>query len=216
MNKNKTIAYIKQNAVTQLIGCGILREEATKEVNILLEFISNISIKDIILYPDKLLEDNQAQKFEELIAKRIKDRTPIQYLINKAHFMDENYYVDHRVLIPRPETELLVAAAVEIYNALSPEDKTSPTAYRLAVKEAASDLGVLPVRKRKQSDDDSYLASSSSSPEGKPSSRRSAKEDEIDTKTIAFAKMVGLNTDDPKVVENLKQRSKRQNWSRYE
>ena len=45
--------------------------------------------------------------FRELIKKRI-DRTPISYLTNRKEFMSLEFYVDERVLIPRPETEQLV------------------------------------------------------------------------------------------------------------
>ncbi len=45
--------------------------------------------------------------FRELIKKRI-DRTPVSYLTNRKEFMSLEFYVDERVLIPRPETEQLV------------------------------------------------------------------------------------------------------------
>ena len=46
-------------------------------------------------------------KFRELIKRRI-DHTPVSYLTNRKEFMSLNFYVDSRVLIPRPETETLV------------------------------------------------------------------------------------------------------------
>ncbi|MDE0467265.1 MAG: peptide chain release factor N(5)-glutamine methyltransferase [Candidatus Poribacteria bacterium] len=45
--------------------------------------------------------------FRELIKKRIA-RTPVSYLTNRKEFMSLDFYVDERVLIPRPETEQLV------------------------------------------------------------------------------------------------------------
>ena len=45
--------------------------------------------------------------FRELIRKRI-ERTPVSYLTNQKEFMSLDFYVDERVLIPRPETEQLV------------------------------------------------------------------------------------------------------------
>ena len=45
--------------------------------------------------------------FRELIKKRI-ERTPVSYLTNRKEFMSLDFYVDERVLIPRPETEQLV------------------------------------------------------------------------------------------------------------
>ncbi len=45
--------------------------------------------------------------FEMLILKHL-DGMPIQYLLNKAYFLDLELYVDEAVLIPRPETEQLI------------------------------------------------------------------------------------------------------------
>lgn len=45
--------------------------------------------------------------FRELIKRRIA-LTPISYLINRKEFMSLDFYVDERVLIPRPETEFIV------------------------------------------------------------------------------------------------------------
>ncbi len=42
------------------------------------------------------------------------DKVPVQYEEGKASFMDMEVAVDERVLIPRPETELLVTAASEL------------------------------------------------------------------------------------------------------
>ncbi len=116
MTNNKTIKDIRKNAVSKLIGSIILLEEAQKEVDILLEFVAGISKKDFIVSPEQELSDNQVEKLENLINKRIKDKIPVQYLTNQAYFMGDEYFVDNRVLIPRPETELLVLEAINIYS----------------------------------------------------------------------------------------------------
>ena len=45
--------------------------------------------------------------YRELIKKRI-EHTPVSYLTNRKEFMSLDFYIDERVLIPRPETEQLV------------------------------------------------------------------------------------------------------------
>ena len=45
--------------------------------------------------------------FRDLIKKRI-EHTPVSYLTNRKEFLSLDFYVDKRVLIPRPETEQLV------------------------------------------------------------------------------------------------------------
>ena len=58
------------------------------------------------------LDSDKMSIFEALLAKRL-DQMPIAYIINKKEFMGLDFYVDERVLIPRPDTELLVEDLVE-------------------------------------------------------------------------------------------------------
>lgn len=58
------------------------------------------------------LDSDKMFIFEDMIAKRL-DQMPIAYIINKKEFMGLDFYVDERVLIPRPDTELLVEDLVE-------------------------------------------------------------------------------------------------------
>jgi release factor glutamine methyltransferase len=52
----------------------------------------------------------QARAFSELVRRRVR-REPVAYILGTAHFRALELRVDHRVLIPRPETELLVELA---------------------------------------------------------------------------------------------------------
>ncbi|HEY0159587.1 MAG TPA: peptide chain release factor N(5)-glutamine methyltransferase [Thermoanaerobaculia bacterium] len=49
---------------------------------------------------------------EALLARRY-DGEPLQYIRRRTEFYSREFYVDERVLIPRPETELLIDAALE-------------------------------------------------------------------------------------------------------
>lgn len=63
------------------------------------------------------------EKLRALCEKR-KTRTPLQYLTGVQSFLGRDFYVDERVLIPRPETELLAERAI----ALLRKEKHSPLA----------------------------------------------------------------------------------------
>jgi release factor glutamine methyltransferase len=52
------------------------------------------------------------QKFSSLI-KIYSTSMPIQYLVNKAYFLDYELYIDPRAMIPRPETEELILKTVD-------------------------------------------------------------------------------------------------------
>ncbi len=61
------------------------------------------------------------------LCDRRKDRTPLQYLTGVQSFLGRDFHVDERVLIPRPETELLAERAIELLRA----EPQAPTALDL-------------------------------------------------------------------------------------
>jgi release factor glutamine methyltransferase len=69
---------------------------------------------------DPVLDDGQLARAEALLRHRATERIPVAYLTETRWFDDLELHVDRRVLVPRPETELLVELAV----ALAPQDAT--------------------------------------------------------------------------------------------
>ena len=57
----------------------------------------------------------QLSDFKSLIEKRKKGE-PIAYLINKKEFWNNEFFVNKDVLIPRPDTELIVEEVLKIYS----------------------------------------------------------------------------------------------------
>ncbi|MCX7680104.1 MAG: peptide chain release factor N(5)-glutamine methyltransferase [Spirochaetes bacterium] len=60
---------------------------------------------------EKKLTDEELARICEYKERR-KNKEPIAYIIGKKEFYSLEFYVDHRVLIPRPETELIVDLAI--------------------------------------------------------------------------------------------------------
>ncbi len=80
------------------------------ETELMLISILNCSRIDLFLNKRKLTKKEQAQ-FNAMQARR-KMHEPLQYIIGTCDFMGIDLNVDRRVLIPRPETELLVDIAI--------------------------------------------------------------------------------------------------------
>ena len=72
-------------------------------------------------HPSKPLNDDIAARYESVVWRRAQ-RFPLQYITNQAEFMSLGFYVDERVLIPRPETEVLVEAVMKRAQAM-PESR---------------------------------------------------------------------------------------------
>ncbi len=82
------------------------------DAEIILSYLLNCRRIDLYTHPDKLVEDAIAERYKQAIQRRAQ-RVPLQYITNHAEFMSLDFYVDERVLIPRPETELIVEAVIE-------------------------------------------------------------------------------------------------------
>lgn len=68
-----------------------------------------LDLKDTAIYIDRdyLLSNDEQGAIEEFINHK-KNGVPLDYILKKSFFYGNEFLVDKRVLIPRPETELLV------------------------------------------------------------------------------------------------------------
>ena len=81
---------------------------------ILLSESINKDKKYIALNSSEILSYTQLNKFHNFIERRKKGE-PIAYLINKKEFWNDEFYVNKGVLIPRPDTELIIDQVLRIY-----------------------------------------------------------------------------------------------------
>ena len=70
--------------------------------------------KYIILNSNETLNEKEILKFKSLIDQRSKGK-PVAYLINKKFFWKYEFFVNKNVLIPRPDTEIIVENVLKIY-----------------------------------------------------------------------------------------------------
>jgi release factor glutamine methyltransferase len=112
-----------------LASKGINQPKLSSEL--LLADALNFTRMQIYLNFDHRPTEKELAKFKEYILKRV-GHMPIQYILQKAFFRNLELYVDENVLIPRPETELLVDRVLNIMADI--------------VREKAAGFGALSVR----------------------------------------------------------------------
>jgi len=100
-------------------GISILQKNRMHNPRLDSEILLSCSIqrdkKYIILNPKEVLNLEKLNKFKSLIERRKKGE-PIAYLINKKDFWKNEFFVNKHVLIPRPDTELIIEQVLKIYS----------------------------------------------------------------------------------------------------
>ena len=100
-------------------GINILQKNKIANPQLDSEILLSNSIKrdkkHIILNPKEILNSKQLVKFKNLIERRKKGE-PIAYLINKKEFWKDEFFVNKDVLIPRPDTELIIEQVLKIFS----------------------------------------------------------------------------------------------------
>lgn len=109
-------------------------ENSSIKVKLLIEYVLRISKEQIILNEEKELTESEILKINSLLDK-IKSGVPIQYIINKQEFMGMEFYVNENVLIPQPDTEILVEEVIKYCNKLRHNQENNETNHKTSEKE---------------------------------------------------------------------------------
>ncbi|MEQ1764352.1 MAG: peptide chain release factor N(5)-glutamine methyltransferase [Pyrinomonadaceae bacterium] len=99
----------------ELVAAGI--PEPAREAISLLQFVIARDRAFIIAHPEYELTDREAELFQNSIVRRAA-REPYQHIVGRQEFYGLDFLVTHDVLIPRPETELIVERAIELLSNL--------------------------------------------------------------------------------------------------
>jgi len=91
------------------------------ELRILMSHITGLDRVGLITKGDSPLSTDQIALFNSLTNKRLQG-LPIAYLVEHKEFYSRSFFVDSRVLIPRPETEELVEHALGFLESKSTEN----------------------------------------------------------------------------------------------
>lgn len=83
------------------------------DVETLLQKVLGVDRLYILLNLDKYLSEDEEKLFNKFIKERLNNR-PIAYIVENREFMGLDFYVKEGVLIPRPDTEVLVEEVIEL------------------------------------------------------------------------------------------------------
>lgn len=97
-------------------------EDASLISKLLAEFILNMNKTQLITNDEKEISEEEKTRYYLALIEIVQD-IPVQYITNNQEFMKLNFYVDKNVLIPQPDTEILVEEVIEIINKNNEEVK---------------------------------------------------------------------------------------------
>ncbi len=87
-------------------------DTAALDARVLMCHALDVALTHLLAHPEQALTDAQAARFESLVARRAQGE-PIAYIVGQQAFYDRHFSVSPAVLIPRPETEHLLEAALD-------------------------------------------------------------------------------------------------------
>jgi release factor glutamine methyltransferase len=119
-------------AVDALAAAGV--EDPRLDAELLLAEASGLGRATLVADPGRELPAGAGRTFGELVRRRLR-REPVAYIVGRKGFRRLDLAVDRRVLVPRPETELLVEVALELAPARVLDVGTGSGAIALAVAE---------------------------------------------------------------------------------
>ena len=109
MNYFQTLKFGSHRLKSSNISTHILDSE------ILLSFVLNLPREKILINLDSNIKKSIFNNYKILISRR-ETKEPIAYIINKKEFWKNSFYINNDVLIPRPETEIIVEELLKSTN----------------------------------------------------------------------------------------------------
>src|SRR5216683_5844550 len=131
-----TIRQALEQGILTLTQTG--QAQARLDAQVLLSHVLNVERSTLYAYPERTLTPAEEQHYLTLIERRSQGE-PVAYLTGHKEFYRLDFLVDQRVLIPRPETELLVEAAFNACQSMLAAGRTP------LVADIGTGSGIIPV-----------------------------------------------------------------------
>jgi len=107
--ENKTVSELLASAVLILKDAGL--ENPNLDAEVLLAFCMKEMRSGFLAHPERVVPVHMREIFASLLEKRMKGE-PVAYLTGEKEFWSLSFKVDRRVLIPRPDTEIIIEEAL--------------------------------------------------------------------------------------------------------
>lgn len=105
----KTIGELRSKAVLALRAAGI--ESAEADARLLLAHVTGLSAAQLLSAPDDEIQNDRVALLERLLARRVA-REPVSRIVGAKEFWSLSFALGDETLVPRPETETVVEAAL--------------------------------------------------------------------------------------------------------
>ena len=87
---------------------------ARLDAELLLADVLGVSRERLVREPELPVAGEAVRRFQSHVRRRAIEREPVAYIVGRRGFRRLDLLVDHRVLVPRPETELLIEVGLEL------------------------------------------------------------------------------------------------------
>ena len=107
---NLTVQAALRDGTARLAEAGV--EEARLDAEVLLAHALGVGRAYLFAHPERCLSPEEAAAWQGMLERR-RQREPVAYIVGTKEFYDLELAVDRRVLVPRPETEMIVERVLE-------------------------------------------------------------------------------------------------------
>ncbi|MBK7355671.1 peptide chain release factor N(5)-glutamine methyltransferase [Propionivibrio sp.] len=117
-----------------------------QDARLLLQHASGATHAELIAHPERALSAKQGDRFAKLVSRRASGE-PLAYLLGSAYFCGLEFVVSPSVLIPRPDTEILVEQAVKRVQAWhqAPTQVAARSGDRLRIVDLGTGSGIVAI-----------------------------------------------------------------------